>query len=271
MGKQNKNRKSRDVEIIYGKNACFGCIQGYLDGVRNRDIVAIYILQTKFEEFYKIIPVNLRPLVQQCNAHDMFVVTHEIDKHQGIAVKVSRFKFTLLETMLSMINNKQECRTDKPLTSSIFLLDRVQDPQNVGNIIRSAYCFGVDGVVLTEHDSCGITSSVVRASAGYSERILISSVDNVVVALKKMKEIGYWVIGFDVNVTTSANLTEIIAKYDKCVFIFGSEGSGMKDLTKKHCDLIIKLSMVPSAESLNVANTAAIVGWEIMKRKSPSW
>ena len=267
---KNKNKHNQHTEIIYGKNACFGCLQGYQYGLKNREIFAIYILQAKFDEFYKKIPTDLKQIVKRCNAHDMFVLTHEQDKHQGIAIKVSTFHFLQLEDMLDMITTKSTCDTNRNVKSSIFLLDRVQDPQNLGNIIRSAFCFGIDGILLSEHDSCGITPSVVRASAGYSECSVIGLADNISLSLKKLKANDYWVIGFDVNTNTADALTDVIAKYDKCVFVFGSEGQGMKELTKKNCDLLIKLPMIAHAESLNVANTATIVGWEIMKNKQQS-
>lgn len=235
-----------DKEVIYGKNACVGCMTG-----RNREIFSICILQSKFDEYYKSVPSDLRHLVKKCNAHDMFVLTHEQDKHQGIAMSVSRYRFCAVE---ELANAREK--------SAIFLLDRVQDPHNVGNIIRTAFCFDVEAIVLPERDACGITSAVVRTSAGYSEQMKICQVNNVGQALDKLKKSGYWVIGFDVNTNTKDSLTEVVRKYNKCVFVFGSEGEGMRELTKKSCDLLIRLPMRDGAESLNVANTAAIVGWE---------
>ena len=235
-----------DKEVIYGKNACFGCMAG-----RNREIFSICILQSKFDEYYKGVPNDLRHLVKKCNAHDMFVLTHEQDKHQGIAMGVSRYRFCAVEDLVE--------QSEK---SAIFLLDRVQDPHNVGNIIRTAFCFDVSAIILPERDACGITSAVVRTSAGYSEQMKICQVNNVGQALEKLKKSGYWVIGFDVNTNTKDTLSEVVGKYDKCVFVFGSEGEGMRELTKKSCDVLLRLPMRAGAESLNVANTAAIVGWE---------
>ena len=81
-----------------------------------------------------------------------------------------------------------------------------------------------------------------------------------------IKKNGYWIIGFDVNTNTTDDLRHVVGKYDKCIFIFGSEGEGVKDLLKKNCDIILKLPMREGAESLNVANTTAIVGWEWMNK-----
>ena len=233
-------------EVIYGKNACFGCMVG-----RNREIFFICILQNKFDEYFKGVPNDLRHFVKKCNAHDMFLLTHDQDKHQGIAMSVSKYRFCAIEDLVE--------QSDK---SAIFLLERVQDPHNVGNIIRTAFCFDVSAIILPERDACGITSAVVRTSAGYSEQMKICQVKNVCHALDKLKKSGYWVIGFDVNTNTKDSLTEIVSKYNKCVFVFGSEGEGMRELTKKSCDILLRLPMRAGAESLNVANTAAIAGWE---------
>ncbi len=331
----NKSKDKEQTEIIYGRNACCGCFDSFerskINGFHCRKIYSIYILQSKFDEYYKLCPQEIRPLIQKCNSHDMFVVTHENDKHQGVAIKVSKYRFADIETVIDMMakndrknsepnnetnicnqNNENEkhnrynnlCKKDnkkkknideiddkkidnnkqkkeknnnsdteineKQLiqdkkTSSIFLLDHVQDPHNVGNIIRSAFCFNIDAIILTERNACGITPAVVRSSAGYSERSLICRVNNTVEALKKLKEAGYLIVGFDSKINTKDTLEDIVNKYNKCVFIFGSEGDGMKNLTKKYCDILIKLPMNPNAESLNVANTATITGWEVMK------
>ena len=266
--KQKNNRKS--AEVIYGKNACFGCFEGIKNGVKSREIFEISILQSKFDEYIKKVPSDLRSLVKQCNNHDLFVITHEQDKHQGIACKVSSFKFLSLDDLLKKYDAKFERNITKQdegykKNATFFLLDRVQDPHNVGNIIRTAFCFGVDGLILPDRDACGITPAVVRTSAGYSEQLPIYQVGNVANTLEKMKKIGFCVVGFDVKNNTNEDLSSIVKKYDKCVFVFGAEGDGMRDLTKKQCDVLIRLPMAQGAESLNVANTTAIVGWEVMK------
>ena len=266
--KQVGSRKS--AEVIYGKNACFGCFEGNKNGTKSREIFEILILQNKFDEYIKKVPQNLQHLIKKCNNHDLFVLTHEQDKHQGIACRVSGFRFADIEKFLTAEDRwkkgEQAGAEQKAIRSCLFLLDRVQDPHNVGNIIRSAFCFGIDGLILPERDACGITPAVVRTSAGYSEQLPIYQVGNIVNALEKLKKVGFWIVGFDVNTNTKDSLTDIVGKYDKCVFIFGAEGDGMRDLTKKQCDILIRLPMAKGAESLNVANTVAIVGWETIKK-----
>lgn len=261
------NKQARKEEVIYGKNACFGCIESFKNGTKNRNIYTIYISQEKYGEYLNKIPQELKNIIQKVNQHELFIMTHEQDKHQGIACKVSSFRFTNIDDLIDTCKNKQDNVGNNICKNSIFLLDRVQDPHNVGNIIRTAFCFGVDGIILPERDSCGITPAVVRTSVGYSEKIPICQVVNIANAIDKLKQNDYVVIGFDVNTNTNDDITKIIEKNDKFVFIFGSEGKGMKDLTKKKCDILLRLPMSDGAESLNVANTTTIVGWEIMKAK----
>ena len=256
--KSHNTNKESEKEVLFGRNACFGCLNG-----NNRKIYVIYLLSTKWDEYYNLIPNKYKQLCRKCNAYEMFSIAHD-DKHQGIALKVSKYNFLSIDDLLLEENNGDY--TYSKQTKALFLLDRVQDPHNVGNIIRTAYCLNIDGVLLTDRSSCGITSSVVRTSAGYSEKLKIYKINNAIQAVEKLKKKGYWIIGFDVNTNTKDNLNSVVNKYDKCVFIFGSEGDGMRDLLKKTCDIILKLPMKEDAESLNVANTTAIVGWEWMNK-----
>lgn len=256
--KSHNNKKESEKEVLFGRNACFGCLNG-----NNREVCTIYLLSTKWNEYYNLIPEKHKLLCRKCDAHEMFSIAHD-DKHQGIALKVSKYNFLSIDDLLLEENDSNN--TYRKQTKALFLLDRVQDPHNVGNIIRTAYCLNIDGIVLTDRSSCGITNSVVRTSAGYSEKIKIYKTNNAVQAVEKLKQKGYCIIGFDVNTNTKDDLRGVINQYDKCVFIFGSEGDGVRDLLKKTCDIIVKLPMREDAESLNVANTTAIVGWEWMNK-----
>ena len=262
--KQNRTEKRIEKEVLYGRNACLGCISGYQNKTQTREIYNIYLLQNKWDEYYKQIPNELKSLVHKVNNQEMFHITHEQDKHQGIALSVSKYQFLSLDELLNILTAQSHNAKQK---TSIFILDRVQDPHNVGNIIRSMFCFDVDALILPERDGCGITSAVVRTSAGYSEQSLICQVGNLNQTIEKLKQNGFWIIGFDVNETTQDGLREVVKKYDKCCFVFGAEGDGIRELTKKNCDVLIKLPMKQGAESLNVANTASIVGWEWLNAK----
>ena len=259
--KNNFNKNRTEKEVLYGRNACFGCLDGFKNNTKTRDIFNIYLLQSKFDEYYKKVPNELKQIVKKVNNQEMFHITHEQDKHQGIALSVSKYRFLQLDALLKNVD-KNGC-----ISKAIFLLDRVQDPHNAGNIIRSMFCFDIDALIIPEREGCGITSAVVRTSAGYSEQSLICQVGNVSQSIEKLKQNGYWIIGFDVNETTKDSLRDVVSKYDKCCFVFGAEGDGMRDLTKKNCDILIKLPMRQGAESLNVANTASIVGWELFNKR----
>ena len=178
--KNNVNDKDGEKEVLFGRNACLGCLNG-----NNRKIYVVYLLSTKWDEYYNLIPDKYKQLCKKCDVRKMFSIAHD-DKHQGIALKVSRYNFLSIDELL--LEESYGNNTYGRLLKALFLLDRVQDPHNVGNIIRTAYCLNIDGIVLTDRSSCGITNSVVRASAGYSEKIKIYKINNAIQAVEKLKK-----------------------------------------------------------------------------------
>ena len=250
MKKKGDKKFVKSTEIIYGKNACFGCINS-----GNRNIFCIYILASKIDEYIRHIPKDLHYLIKKSTSHDMFCLTKEDSKHQGIALSVSCYKYKCIDDLLNT--------GDEERKTNLFILDHIQDPHNLGNIIRTSFCFSIDGIIVPERGACGITNAVVRTSAGYSEAMNICQVANLNQTIEKLKENGFWIIGFDVNTNNKMPLREIVKKYRKCAFVFGAEGDGMRENTKKISDIIVKLPMNENAESLNVANTISIVAWEV--------
>jgi len=150
--------------------------------------------------------------------------------------------------------------------SLIIALDQVTDPQNVGAIIRSALAFNVDAILLPEHTAPDETPSLIKASSGAIEKLPIVKITNLVNTIQLLQKNNYWVIGLDSN-TNHLMTQSTFGK--KTLLILGSEGKGLRRLTKEHCDDIVKLPMAEnSVESLNVSNAAAIVMYEIFKSSS---
>ena len=182
------------------------------------------------------------------------------DKHQGIAMKIGELKEkTELYQLLDSLND-QSFRYG-------MILDRVQDPHNIGAIIRSAYCFAADFIILPKSETPSINSTIIRSSVGYSEVLPIYYVVNLAREIAKLKELGYWIIGLDNN-KSSKLPADVIKHYNnKIIFVLGSEGYGIKELTKRECDDFIKIPMTSDAESLNVSNAATIIGYESFIKK----
>ncbi|MFA6502929.1 MAG: 23S rRNA (guanosine(2251)-2'-O)-methyltransferase RlmB [Candidatus Paceibacterota bacterium] len=154
---------------------------------------------------------------------------------------------------------------DMTKNPAIAILGEVQDPHNVGAIIRSAAAFGLAGVLIPEHHQAGITGTVVKTSAGMAFRIPLISVGNVNNSLKLLKEKGFWVYGLAMQ--GSMALGE--EKFDApSAFIIGNEGAGIREKTIQACDVTLSIPMHPRTESLNAAVSAAVVFYE-WSRKHP--
>lgn len=139
--------------------------------------------------------------------------------------------------------------------TSLVLLDELQDPHNVGAIIRSAAAFGVSGILLPEHNQSPITGTVIKVSAGMAFRVPLVTVANVNSTLRDLKERGFWIYGLDMNQDHST-ATE---KFDApAIFVMGNEAKGIRQKTLELCDIILSIPMSPRCESLNVAASTAV-------------
>ena len=154
---------------------------------------------------------------------------------------------------------------DTRTNPSVVVLGEVQDPHNVGAIIRSAAAFGLSGVLIPEHNQAGITGAVVKTSAGMVFRIPLVSIGNVNNTLKILKEKGFWIYGLAMDGETSLG-TDV---FDAPVaFVVGNEGAGIREKTLTSCDVTLQIPMNSRTESLNAAVSAAVVFYE-WSRKHP--
>ncbi len=153
-------------------------------------------------------------------------------------------------------------KISKKEKSTLLVLDQITDPQNIGAIIRSALAFNVDAIILPEHTSPDETPSMVKASSGAIEKLPIIKVNNITQTIKLLQKENYWAIGLDSN---TSNLINKHNFSEKTILVMGSEGKGMRRLTKESCDLVVKLPMSDNVESLNVSNAAAIAMYELFK------
>lgn len=176
---------------------------------------------------------------------------------QGIIANIPEFNFSSVEEIISTSKQKQF-----PL---ILLLDSIQDPQNVGAILRSAECFGVDGVLLTTHQSSPITETVEKTSAGAINHLKIAKVTNLVQEIKFLKDNGFWIIGSTLS-DTSQDYTTIDYKMPVAL-IMGNEEKGIRDLVAKNCDFLVHIPMKGKIQSLNVSVAAGILLAEISKQQ----
>lgn len=147
--------------------------------------------------------------------------------------------------------------------TAVAVLAEVQDPHNVGAIIRSAAAFGLSGVLIPEHNQAGVTGAVVKASAGMAFRIPLISIGNVNNALKILKEKGFWIYGLAMDGKTNLGTEAFDAP---CAFVVGNEGAGVREKTLAACDVTLSIPMHARTESLNAAVSAAVVFYEWSKK-----
>jgi 23S rRNA (guanosine2251-2'-O)-methyltransferase len=178
------------------------------------------------------------------------------DAHQGVLAVVRERKFLGIEDLLVPGEAGQH---------RFFLaLDGVEDPHNLGALLRTADGAGVDGVVLPERRSAPVTGTVAKTSAGASEHVRIARVTNLVRALEQMKQKNVWVLGLDERGTP--DYMEFDFRTD-CVLVLGREGAGLHDLVKKTCDHLLRIPMAGQVSSLNVSVAGAIVMFEAMRQR----
>lgn len=177
--------------------------------------------------------------------------------HQGVALKTSGYPYTDFGEILD------DVRADE--NSLVIVLDHLEDPQNVGAILRTACAVGVTGVVIPADRACGITPAAVRASAGGSEYVKVARVVNLVRAIEDLKEAGTWFTGLDWG-EDARTYTEIDFR-GRAGVVIGSEGSGISRLVRANCDFIAELPMPGGFESLNAGVAAAVTMYEVLRQR----
>lgn len=147
----------------------------------------------------------------------------------------------------------------------LVLLDGVEDPHNLGAIVRTALAAGATGIVIPERRAAGLTDTVERASAGALAYLPIARVTNLVRAMEEMKEAGFWLVGLDEHADksyTEVNLTDSVG------IVLGSEGEGLHELTRKRCDFLVSLPTAGPVRSLNVSVAAGVVLFEVVRQRT---
>lgn len=175
--------------------------------------------------------------------------------HQGVVAVTSEKQYSDIDEVLD--NKRGE-------HNFLLVLDGVEDPHNLGAIIRTADGAGADGVVIPERRAVGVTGTVLKASAGAAEHLPIARVTNINRTLEDLKERNIWTIGLDERAKQSYD--EIDYNMD-CALVLGAEGSGLHEMVRKKCDFLISIPMLGHVSSLNVSVAAAVVMYEVLRQR----
>ena len=176
--------------------------------------------------------------------------------HQGIILEVEEAKTYTLEELLDQIKTKSN-----PL---IVMLDHLEDPHNFGAIIRTCEALGIDGIIIPNDRSVGITGTVIKTSAGAISYTTIVRVPNLANTIEKLKNNGFWIVGTDMEGT---NYTKIDYNMKTCLII-GNEGKGMSKIIKDNCDFIATIPMAGKINSLNASVSCGIILSHIVNSRS---
>ncbi|MGI6607917.1 MAG: 23S rRNA (guanosine(2251)-2'-O)-methyltransferase RlmB [Erysipelotrichaceae bacterium] len=238
------------AQLVYGKNVVLNLLKKdkeidflYLQKGRNDDEVLFLAKKNNID--YKIVDRKYLDNLVKGN-------------HQGYIAKIKEYKtFEIEEIIESIPDGKQ------PL---LVALDGLEDPHNLGAILRTSACVGVDGVIIEKNRSVSLNSTVAKVSVGAIDIVKVSRVINLSQTLKKLKEKGFWIIGADIKNAQDYRSVN----YDMpVVLVIGSEGKGMRRLVKENCDIKVMLPMQGDIGSLNASVACAILLYQIYSQRFP--
>jgi 23S rRNA (guanosine2251-2'-O)-methyltransferase len=179
------------------------------------------------------------------------------DNHQGVALETSGYPYRELTDMVSLAESRKE-----PLF--VLILDTLQNPQNLGTLLRSAEAFGVHGILLPLRHTVDITPAVVNASSGASEHLLVGMM-NLAQAMEQLKEHDVWILGLEGS--DESTPIEKVRMTGPLAIVVGSEGEGMRTLVRKSCDQVIRLGMSGNMDSLNAAVAGSIALYLVYQQR----
>lgn len=179
-------------------------------------------------------------------------------QHQGVIAQAAPYEYAEVEDILAAAHAKGEA-------PFILLLDEIEDPHNLGSILRTADCTGVHGVIIPKRRSAGITATVSKTSAGAVEYVPVARVTNLGQTIDRLKEQGVWVVGTDVNTDSSLYQADVFT--GPVAIVIGNEGKGMGRLIREKCDVLVQLPMQGQINSLNASVAAGVVMYEVLRRR----
>lgn len=178
--------------------------------------------------------------------------------HQGVAAYIAPYEYADFDAFLAQ-------QKDNEKLSTVLILDGLEDPHNLGSILRTADASGVDGIIIPKRRSVALTQTVAKASTGAIEHVPVMRVTNLANTIETLKDHGYWVVGAEAE--NSTDYREMDAGMPLAIVI-GSEGQGMSRLTKDKCDFYINIPMVGHVNSLNASVAASLMMYEVYRKRN---
>jgi 23S rRNA (guanosine2251-2'-O)-methyltransferase len=240
------------MAVIYGIHAVAEALKA-----RGRGFEYVAVARERHDQ-------RVQRIVAGCRAHGVAVRSlprYELDRlaggpsHQGVVAVTSEKQYVDVDDLLA---------TRRGQHAFLVVLDGVEDPHNLGAIIRTADAAGADGIAIPERRAVGVTGTVAKASAGALEHLPIAKVANISRTLEELKRKNVWTIGLDER--GSQPYDQIDYNMD-CALVLGAEGKGLHEQVRKHCDFLVKIPMLGQVPSLNVSVAAAVVMYEVARQR----
>jgi 23S rRNA (guanosine2251-2'-O)-methyltransferase len=240
------------VDRIYGINAVSEALKA-----RGRKFEYVAVARERHD-------TRVQRIVEECRRNGVsvrFVPRDELERlagngaHQGVVAVTSAKHYADAEDVLSRKRGRY---------ALVVVLDGVEDPHNLGAIVRTADGAGVDGILIPERRAAGVTATVAKASAGATEHVPMAKITNVARALEELKAAGLWTFGLDERAT---QLYDQVDYRVDCAVVLGAEGRGLHELVRKRCDVLVKIPMAGQVPSLNVSVAAGVVLYEVARQR----
>lgn len=250
------HREDSNIVFLFGKHPVFNAISS-----GRRKIFSILATQNSLPELKNFLKhsslARLESIIQITDNNKIESLLGRGQIHQGLVVKCSTLAIGSQDDLFAELNS-----TNHDTLPPLLILDQISDPHNIGAIIRSASAFNVKKIIFSKHHSPRENATIAKASAGTIDSVDMIVVTNLSTLMEKLKKIGYWCVGLDSSGTASL---QQIKDYKNIALIVGSEGDGIRDLVKKNCDLLAKISINKEVESLNASVATAIALYELNK------
>ncbi len=239
-------------QYIYGKNTVFESLKG------DKPVYEIYLMKNvkddKLLALAKSKKVKVNMVAHKAELNEL--VGNVV--HQGIVAQIEGYGYSSIDEILHAIPKGKQ-----PL---LLMLDGLEDPHNLGAILRTCDAIEVDGVIVGKNRSVGLTSTVAKVSTGAIDYVKVAQVTNLSRTLEELKEKGFWVVGCDLDESQDYRAVDYNMPV---VIVIGSEGFGISRLVKKHCDMNVVLPMTGHVTSLNASVATALILYQVYNSRHP--
>ena len=269
--------EKEDNELIFGRNSVLAFLEAEQEarrGVRGGRVGKIFIVpvqhQDKRVDRVKSLAKQRNIPVIECDRRRMDQMVGGDHAHQGIAAQLSPVDFWDLEDLIKLLKRDLDAaeaagrdRQEELNGFVVGILDGIEDPHNLGAIIRVAECAGVKAILVPERRAASLTAVVAKTSAGAIATMPIVRTTNLVRTIDKLKEFGFWIAALDAEARDTCFQTDLSRPL---AVVIGSEGKGVGRLVKENCDMLLKIPMYGKTSSLNASVASAIVFYEIVRQ-----